>query len=109
MYTYKAKITEVYDGDTVTALVDLGFRISFEIKIRLLGIDTPELRGEERPQGLAARDRLRELVLGKEIILKTEKDKQEKFGRWLGELFFPDDDQSVNQRMLQEGFGKKYM
>lgn len=109
MYTYKAKITEVYDGDTVTALVDLGFRISFEIKIRLLGIDTPELRGDERPQGLAARDRLRELVLGKEVILKTERDRQEKFGRWLGELFFPDDDQSVNQKLLQEGFGKKYM
>lgn len=108
MYTYKAKITEVYDGDTVTALVDLGFRISFEIKIRLLGIDTPEIRGTERPEGLIARDRLRELVLGKEVILKTERDRQEKFGRWLGELFFPDDDQSVNQKLLQEGLAKRY-
>lgn len=108
MYTYKAKITEVYDGDTVTALVDLGFRISFEIKIRLLGIDTPEIRGTERPEGLVARDRLRELVLGKEVILITERDRQEKFGRWLGELFFPDDDQSVNQKLLQEGLAKKY-
>jgi micrococcal nuclease len=108
MYTYKAKITEVYDGDTVTALVDLGFRISFEIKIRLLGINTPELRGAERPQGLIARDRLRELILNKEVVLKTEKDRQEKFGRWLGKIFLPNSTTSVNQQLIEEGLTTVY-
>lgn len=51
-YTYQAKIISVYDGDTCTAVIDLGFRISFEIKLRLAGINTPELRGEERDKGL---------------------------------------------------------
>jgi micrococcal nuclease len=109
MYTYKATIVEVYDGDTVTAVVDLGFRVKFTIKIRLSHIDAPELRGAERPEGLKAKQRLVELVLGKEITLITQKDKQEKYGRWLGEFFLPGDDISVNQRLLQEGFGVPYM
>lgn len=108
MYTYKATITDVYDGDTVTALIDLGFRISFEIKIRLSGIDTPELRGADRPQGLISRDRLKELILNKEVVLKTEKDRQEKFGRWLGEIFLPNSTISVNQQLIDEGLAVVY-
>jgi micrococcal nuclease len=58
MYTYRAKIISVYDGDTVTALVDLGFGITNKIKIRLKGINTPEVRGAERPEGIVSRDYL---------------------------------------------------
>ena len=47
MYTYKAKAISVYDGDTVTLVVDLGFKISTEVKLRLEGIDTPELRRDQ--------------------------------------------------------------
>lgn len=110
MYTYRATILDVYDGDTVTALVDLGFRISFEIKIRLSGIDTPELRGADRPQGLIARDRLRELILGREVILEIEKDKQEKFGRWLGTIYLnqPGENISVNEILIKEGLAIVY-
>jgi len=108
MYTYKAKIISVYDGDTVTALVDLGFRINFEMKIRLTGIDAPELRGIEKPQGLISRDRLRELILNKEVILHTERDKQEKFGRWLGTIFLPKEKISVNEMLIKEGLANPY-
>jgi micrococcal nuclease len=108
-YTYKAKIISVYDGDTITALVDLGFRINFEIKIRLLGIDTPELRGASRPEGLIAKKRVEELILGKEIILKTQRDKQEKYGRWLGEIYIPGEELSVNQRLVNEGLAVPFM
>lgn len=108
MYTYKAKIVSVYDGDTVTALVDLGFRINFEIKIRLAGIDTPELRGEERIAGVAAKKRVDELIYGKQVTIKTQKDKQEKFGRWLGEIFLPGSELSVNQQLLNEGLAEHY-
>jgi micrococcal nuclease len=107
LYNYRAKITSVYDGDTCTALVDLGFRITFEIKIRLLGIDTPELRGEEREMGLKSKARLEELVLNKDVIIKTDKDKTEKYGRWLAEIFV--DDLNVNQTLLSEGLATKYL
>jgi micrococcal nuclease len=43
-YFYKAKIISVYDGDTVTAVIDLGFEITKKIKIRLYGINAPEIR-----------------------------------------------------------------
>ena len=78
MYQYKATIIDVYDGDTVTAKVDLGFLISQEMKLRLYGIDTPELRGSEREEGLKVRDILREMILDQEVIINTYKDKQGK-------------------------------
>ena len=87
LYTYKAKVIDVYDGDTITCLVSLGFNVSFEIKIRLAGIDTPELRGEERESGLVARDALREKILNKEVILESIKDKTGKYGRYLGIIY----------------------
>lgn len=74
MYQYKAEIIDVYDGDTVTAVVDLGFLHFQEMKLRLYGIDTPELRGEEREQGLVVRDILRGLILDKEVEIHSYKD-----------------------------------
>ncbi|WP_336066999.1 hypothetical protein [Mesoflavibacter sp. CH_XMU1404-2] len=78
MYNYKAKIIDVYDGDTVTAMVDLGFLHFQEMKLRLYGINTPELRGPEREQGIIVRDILREMVLDKEVTIRSYKDKQGK-------------------------------
>lgn len=66
-YYYNAKVLNVYD-------VDFGFSIRMEMRIRLWGIDTPEIRGKERPDGLISRDYLREMILGKNIILETIKD-----------------------------------
>lgn len=110
MYLYKAKILSVYDGDTVTALVDLGFHIQIEIKVRLFGINTAEVRGEERAQGLLAKARVVELVLGKEVVIKTFKDKQEKYGRWLGVIFLPDNlNKSINDMLVEEAFAIPYM
>ncbi|MEK6616711.1 MAG: thermonuclease family protein [Bacteroidota bacterium] len=86
-YTYKALIMEVYDGDTLTAKVDLGFKINFTEKIRLLGINAPELKGSEKNKGLKSRDALRNLILNKEVIIQTEKDKKEKYGRYLGTIY----------------------
>ena len=56
-------------------------------KIRLLGINTPEVRGSEKSQGIISRDALRQRILGKVVIIKTSKDKKGKYGRWLGEVF----------------------
>ena len=59
-YLYKAKITKVYDGDTCTAIIDFGFHIQQTMRLRLAEIDAPEIRGKERPDGLKARDFLRQ-------------------------------------------------
>ena len=61
MYTYKAKLDRVVDGDTVDAHIDLGFDITIHKRIRLAGIDTPESRTrdlEEKARGLASKDKL---------------------------------------------------
>ena len=46
-YYYIAEVVSVYDGDTCTCVVDLGFKTSTRIKVRLVGIDTPEIRTKD--------------------------------------------------------------
>lgn len=105
-YYYKATITEAYDGDTVTAIVDLGFNISSKIKLRLLGIDTPEIRGEERPEGLIARDYVRDLLLNKEVMIETFKDRTGKYGRMLATIYI--DGININEHLVKEGYAEIY-
>ena len=107
MYEYSAEGKKVYDGDTITVDFDLGFGIILrKQKIRLLGINTPEVRGESREQGLISRDRLRERILGKTVTIKTSRDKKGKYGRWLGEVFIKDE--NINQWLLNEGLASEY-
>jgi micrococcal nuclease len=106
MYVYKAEILSVYDGDTCTAKVSLGFNISIEIKIRLYGINAPEVRGANKLEGIQSRDHLRSMILMKNVIIKTYKDKTEKYGRWLAEIFL--DDMNINQTMVEDGYAKDY-
>lgn len=90
LYRYNAFITAVYDGDTVTADIDLGFGIIMhKQKIRLSYINTPEIRGVEREAGLVSRFVLREKVLDKNVIIETQKDKSGKYGRLLGTIYVP--------------------
>jgi micrococcal nuclease len=105
MYEYKAIVTEVYDGDTITANVDLGFNISIEEKFRLLNINSPELKGTEKADGLISRDRLREKILNKEVIIKTSKDKKEKYGRYLAEIYLGSE--NINEWLIVEGLAER--
>lgn len=107
LYTYRATVTSVYDGDTITCTISLGFDIELkDQKIRLLGINAPEVRGEQRESGLVTRDRLREKIDGKQVLLKTKKDKKGKYGRWLGTIWIEEED--VNQWLLSEGLAQEY-
>jgi endonuclease YncB( thermonuclease family) len=121
MYEYRARVLEdkdVYDGDTVSRMeVELGFNASMKkMKFRLFGINTPELRGgtdETKALARASRDRLRELIVGKEIQIKTFKgsdyvDKKGKYGRWLCIIYLLNEDGSidpvsVNDKLVIEG------
>jgi micrococcal nuclease len=101
VYQYKAKVLNVVDGDTIDVSVDLGLQIHTLQRIRLYGIDTPE-RGQ--PGFLEASDRLKYLILDKNVIIKTYK--VSKYGQYLGEIMF--DEMNINEMMITEGHAKKY-
>ena len=112
-YTYRARYRSAYDGDTVRVDIDLGFGIWFRNQaLRLIGIDTPELRGSEREAGLVARNFMRaSLRAARELIVETTldkkgKDKKGKYGRWLARLHA--DGVDLNQAMIDNGYAKEY-
>lgn len=98
-----------YDADTITVDIDLGFGTWLKNQtIRLFRIDAPELRGDEREQGLVARDYLRSrLEKADTIMLHTHKDKKGKYGRWLAEVYIGDE--NINQTLIAEGLAKDYI
>lgn len=101
-YTYNANVTKVYDGDTITVDIDLGLGVWIRgEKIRLFGINAPEVRGEERIDGLASRDWLRKLILERTVVIKTIKDSKGKYGRYLGRVFI--EGQDVAQLIIAAG------
>ena len=104
MYYYNAHVTGVYDGDTITCNIDCGFGIILKKqKIRLYGINTPELRGDDKINGIKARDYLRKLILDKDIILETYKNNKKcKYGRWLGIIHI--DDININNKLIDEKY-----
>ena len=114
MYTYKAKVLSVYDGDTITCLLDLGFNIHIKEKFRLYGIDTPEIRTKdlnEKKEGYKAKNRLADLIDQKEIYIKVLK--KGKFGRWVSKIYLNEadcnNDTSINQKLIDEGLAKPFM
>tara|TARA_R100001463_G_scaffold13251_1_gene35408 strand:+ start:3810 stop:4199 length:390 start_codon:yes stop_codon:yes gene_type:complete len=121
MYVYKAKLDRIIDGDTVDAVIDLGFDVSVHKRIRLAGIDTPESRTrdlKEKERGLASKARLVEMLEGGEFIL--ESNEVGKYGRVLGTLFVEketDDNLTsepqimrinINETLVREGYAVEY-
>lgn len=87
-----AWVISVYDGDTFSAVVDLGFEMQTTQHFRVLHVDTPELHvpGMEglNPAGVKARDFTNSQIFEKEVLLRETK--REKFGRYLAEVRTPD-------------------
>jgi len=113
-YIYRIRsIHKVVDGDTIDADIDLGFDISLTKRIRLAGVDTPESRtadANEKKYGLESKEWLKKKVEGaKNILIKTElPDSTEKYGRIIGHLFINDQDTSLNDQMIVEGYAWSY-
>ena len=105
-YLYRATVESVYDGDTITCTICCGFGVELKKqKIRLYGLNTPEVRGEEKEQSIISRDKLREKILGKEILLKSIKDKKGKYGRYLGIVFLGEE--NINDWLIENNLGVK--
>ncbi len=103
VFTYAATVVSVYDGDTATLLIDVGFSCFRKEKVRLLRIDAPELTGQTRAAGLASRDYLRAILpFGSSCVVTTIKDKQEKYGRYLAEIYVHDG-RNVSDLMVHAG------
>ena len=116
-YIYKAKLERVIDGDTVDALIDLGFDTWVKKRIRYKGIDTWESRTkdlDEKKLGLAAKDRNKELlesVSSKPVLFRLKSHGVGKYGRVLGEVFVKDIEgieYNVNQTLIDEGHAYEY-
>ena len=116
-YIYKAKLERVIDGDTVDALIDLGFDTWVKKRIRYKGIDTWESRTKdlnEKKLGLAAKDRNKELlesVSSKPGYFRLKSHGVGKYGRVLGEIFVKDIEgieYNVNQTLIDEGHAYEY-
>ena len=107
MYTYKATLDRVVDGDTIDALIDLGFDTWKKVRVRMVGMNAPESRTrdlEEKKLGLAAKARLIELLEDGNFILQSHG--VGKYGRCLGTLFVNDVD--LNKTLITEGHATEY-
>ena len=116
-YIYRAKLDRVVDGDTVDALIDVGFDIWVKKRIRFMGLDAWESRTrdlEEKKLGLAAKSRVIELLettSSKPGYFRLKSHGVGKYGRVLGELFVEDNDGkqwNVNETLIAEGHAYVY-
>jgi micrococcal nuclease len=115
MYEYYVrKVENIVDGDTIDVLIDLGFDILFQSRVRLAGIDTPESRTKdlaEKTLGLESKEYLKKYLKdAKSVVIKTEKmDSSEKYGRILGWVYVNGDTESLNDKMINDGYAWGYM
>ena len=115
MYEYYVrKVENVVDGDTIDVLIDLGFDILFASRVRLAGIDTPESRTSDKAEkvlGLESKEYLKKYLKdAKYVVIKTEKmDSSEKYGRILGWVYVDGDTESINDKMINDGYAWGYM
>ena len=121
MYEYKAVVDRVVDGDTIDVIIDLGFSVWKKMRVRMEGINTPESRTrdlEEKKRGLAAKDRLKNILEfnNNECILKVSW--VGKYGRALAtvlvESLSPLNGEDgitlidVNKQLIEEGHAVEY-
>ncbi len=103
----EAVVKDVHDGDTIT--------LEDGRKVRYIGIDTPELVSKtvkaDEPFSHEARDRNKQLVLGRKVRLEIGDEKQDHYGRTLAYIWIADasgKDLMVNEVLAREGLATSY-
>ncbi len=116
-YIYRGKLERVVDGDTIDALIDVGFDIWIKKRIRYSGIDTWESRTRdlaEKAKGLEAKARNKELLMevsSKSGYFRLKSHGVGKYGRVLGEIFIIDCNENticINNQLISEGHAYVY-
>tara|TARA_Y100001938_G_C8056018_1_gene414401 strand:- start:1178 stop:1516 length:339 start_codon:yes stop_codon:yes gene_type:complete len=110
IYEYNASLLRVVDGDTVDALIDLGFSVWVKKRIRLYKIDAPETRTrdlEEKEQGFKTKERLTELLSVNDGKFTLISHGVGKYGRCLGTIIINNVD--INELLITEGLAKEYV
>ena len=116
-YIYRGKLLRVVDGDTIDALIDVGFDIWLKKRVRYSEIDTWESRTrnlEEKKLGLAAKARNKELLMevsSKPGYFRIKSHGLGKYGRLLGEIYIQDKDGKqicINKQLITEGHAYTY-
>ncbi len=111
------KVDKVLDGDTIDVTIDLGFDLYKKERVRVAGVDTPEKRTrnlEEKELGIDAtnwlKKELEDVLAGDdELIVRTElHGGVGKYGRLLGWLYVGDDEVSLNEQMITQGYAHAY-
>lgn len=101
LYTFKANCYNVVDGDTIDVILDFGFDISADRRLRLLNVDTPE-RGQENYK--QATEFVKDKVYNNEVLVQTYKD--DNFGRYLANVYFGEDEVSLSDAIKESGLIK---
>ena len=110
-------VDKVLDGDTIDVTIDLGFDLYKKERVRIAGVDTPEKRTrdlEEKVLGIDAtnwmKEHLEDTINGDdELTIRTElKGGVGKYGRLLGWLYVGDEEISLNEQMISEGYAWEY-
>jgi micrococcal nuclease len=110
VWSYRARVDRIIDGDTIDVVVDLGFRIEHTIRLRLAGVNTPEVRGEERQEGLIAKAFVEEWVESAVVQnelwpIRIETEKTGKYGRWIAVVYNTFND-CLNKALTDFGHNK---
>jgi len=109
MYEYNAKLDRVLDGDTIDAMIDLGFDTWVHKRIRLQGIDAPETRTrdlDEKAQGFIAKGRLTDLLEASNGEFVVISHGVGKYGRCLGTIII--ENENINELLIKEGLAEVY-
>lgn len=112
MYTYRVlRVDRVVDGDTVDVVLDLGFGISIKQRLRVMGVNTPEIRSpdaERRVKAQAAKVFAEQWLLSEgSMIVTTYKD--DKYGRILGDFKHSGHSESFSEALLSAGLAERYL
>lgn len=106
MYEYNAEVTNVVDGDTFDATLDLGFGASLKVRLRVLRINAPEMHGASAAAGAAALEYARSLLSSGPVVVTTHET--DHFGRWLADVRLADG-RDFGGAMVTAGHAVPYM
>lgn len=113
MWNYLAHCYRVVDGDTYDLTVDLGFNIYHKIRVRLKGVNTPEIYGANATEeGKAATVFVKALIEGKDVIVTTYKSQPNTFNRYEADVKFIAENgeyKQLGELIVEKGFGVKVL